>query len=319
MMYRLSTCLLLLLFSAKAAAIHVTLSQEVTVEGPRLELQKIASIQVEPGEDLTEALTLEVADLPSLGRPRLLSNYRVETLLKDRGYSPVIVDGQQCVVHLKSEMASEGHLRKIISHWAQNQVADEVEIEYLNIPSNFQIPAGDGISIDVEARSKNPLGVRTLRLVCKMGPRIMNTARAKVHVHCYKEVLVLKKPLRRKEPLSASHVEWKREDVANGGGMEVSDLVDVEGHLATKDLKAGTHLLLTDFEKPDLIKRGEGAKILVRNGPVSLSINGAEALQSGKLGQTISFKNPVNPKATLRAKVVDRQVALLEISPSRRR
>ena len=107
--------------------------------------------------------------------------------------------------------------------------------------------------------------------------------------------------LQRGEILTTDHLEIRRADVTMATGMEAVDVDNIIGLAAKHNLPVGELLSVQDFEHPIVMERGAMSRIIVLNGGIKLCIAGAEALQSGRTGDLILFKNPMNPREPLKA------------------
>lgn len=75
-------------------------------------------------------------------------------------------------------------------------------------------------------------------------------------------------------PLDGSMIELSRERVEQAVGLYLSNLDQVKGKVAARDLKSGRVLVLTDLDEPALIRRGEPVTIVSTAGRVKVTTRG---------------------------------------------
>jgi flagella basal body P-ring formation protein FlgA len=256
-----------------------------------------------------------VADLPSIGRTRTVSAFRLRNVLRQHGFERVTIQGLQSTVSVETRQLGRAEIEALIRDWVEGEAPEDadVELSYLSIPSCWKVPAGEDIDLVVDARMERIAGQAQVALRAKCGQRVLTSSSARIELKLYRECTVLGTPLMRGQRLSKEHLVKERCEIGQSSKMEVTDPQYILGMTAKRNLGAGVPLKLTDFELPDLIERGSRARIMVMNGDVNLGISGAEALQSGKKGEHILFKNPLNPRNNLRAEVIRPGLAVIRV------
>ncbi|SHM15570.1 flagellar basal body P-ring formation chaperone FlgA [Roseibium suaedae] len=104
------------------------------------------------------------------------------------------------------------------------------------------------------------------------------------------EVAVLAQPLRRGSVLRAEDLTLVRQPRARVPANALIDATEVAGLAARNNLRAGTPLLKTDFERPILITRGEKVTVTYELPGMKLTTRG-EALEDGAEGDVIDIQN----------------------------
>ncbi|MCB1135862.1 MAG: flagellar basal body P-ring formation protein FlgA [Chlamydiia bacterium] len=294
---------------------EIRLIDHIAVSGTDIHLGDIATVTADTEEQARKLRNVVISDLPSVGRTRVLSAFRIKHALQKQGWEDVSILGLQSTVAVQSRIVEEAELRNVIHNWVAESTAkqQEFDIDYIELPRNWEIPAGEEVEITVESKAQAPKGALTLTLRAKGNGRVLANSRARIEVSLYQDALVLIRPLRRGDKLSSDDVELRRADVTKSNGMEATDPDSLIGMTAKANLKLGTVLSVTHFDQPVVITRGSVNRILVLNGQVRLSVAGAEALQDGKKGEEILFRNPMNPKDPLRARVLRPGLAVVRM------
>jgi len=165
----------------------------------------------------------------------------------------------------------------------------------------------------LDCGGRKPAGSLVVTLRATVGEQILATTRAKVVVRLFRDHIVLVRPLSRKDILTPQHVERRRVDITDLSGMEIADEQQVIGLAAKRELPIGTLISIRDFDQPVVVERGSLNRIIVINNEVKVNIAGAQALQPGKVGDTILFSNPINGQEPLRARIIKAGLAVIEL------
>jgi flagella basal body P-ring formation protein FlgA len=143
---------------------------------------------------------------------------------------------------------------------------------------------------------RNTLGVR-----CTGGQNWM--IYNQVAVKLYKDVLVLTKPLRRNEIITAEAISHETREVSalqQGYLLEPADIINKQ---ATRNLAIGSVLIPSSYADLTLVKRGERVNIQLGKAGMSISSAGT-ALMNGAKGERISVKN-ISSQRVIQAVVID--------------
>lgn len=104
------------------------------------------------------------------------------------------------------------------------------------------------------------------------------------------EVVILKRPVERRQVIQAADVAIERVDrrrALRAGGLALEDVV---GMAATRALRAGDTVAVSDVEPPRLVARGELVTLTYERPGMSLTARG-RALADGTLGATVTVLN----------------------------
>ncbi len=303
-------------FSSPPAEAIIRLVDKISVRAPVVTLGEIASIESENDALRTQLLQLPVGDVPRVGSSRIISSFKIKSILQNEGLSNVKVYGIQSTVEVETRLVDEEEIREMVRDWVSENINKDVdaEVTFSILPKNWLVPLGSGVIIDVEPPKKKRLaGSVYLNVRATADGRVISSGRTRVKIALYKKVAVAIRPVKKGERIEAKHVEIRRADVTTSKGMEAQALEDILGMVAKRDLNLGKIISVNDCTRPVVIERGSLNRIFVLNGHVRLSISGAEALQSGKKDQLIIFSNPMNKKETLKARVVRAGVAMIKL------
>jgi flagella basal body P-ring formation protein FlgA len=295
---------------------EVRLIDSIAVEAPWIKLGEIATIQSSDPELKKELSEMVVENAPTITSPRLITPFKIKSALKNIGKQEnVIVYGQQCHVYLETRILHSNEIKELIESWVitATQGQADAEIDSFQVPDQWKVPAGKHVEIVLTPSRQQLDGnvILTLKAICNN--KVMATSRVKAKISRYQETAVLVKHLERGAALTDAHVEVRRVKLQRHNKEALTDFSDFIGMEARVPLKSGTQLSYTHFDKPLLVKRGSLTRIIIKNGPIRMSVSGAEALQSGREGEIVLFKNPINRKQNLRAKIIGKGIAMIDL------
>lgn len=135
-----------------------------------------------------------------------------------------------------------------------------------------------------------PRGRFPMRVDIYLDNEIVEKGSVSLEVRHFEDLLVPLKNIKRHEILTGDLFETRRFDVTSLSEEMLIDISSIIGHRATQNLQAGRYLPLRRMELiPDIEKR-EAVTIIGGGGLFEIRVQG-EALQDGRIGQTIKVKN----------------------------
>ncbi|SCA62604.1 hypothetical protein SCG7109_AB_00590 [Chlamydiales bacterium SCGC AG-110-M15] len=294
----------------------IRLSDEASVQAPLVKLGEIASIECDDRELEHRLINLILSKAPKISSNNTISAYTIKNILKKEGFEKIKLFGFQTEVKTRALTLHREELKEKIESWVQNELdsGTSTEISFKSLASRWSIPEGENVEIRIEKKGRRELKGHeylTLRSLCD--DQVFSSTHTRIHIALFQETAVVVKPLRKGEVLTQKHVKIQRTDVTDANGMETKSYQDLLGKIAKHDIKVGSLLSVNDFELPILIKRGTLNRIVIINGPVRMNVTGAEALQNGKAGEIVMFRNPMNKRENLHAKVMKEGVALMKL------
>lgn len=307
-------CFVPFLISADQDAI-VRLVDRISVQAPTITLGEIARIETIDSYLRRQLQKLEIVAAPKIKSPAIVTAYRIKALLQRVGINNVAVVGSQSTVFTESTTYSASDIESLVENWIRNEVdeEDDLSINFVRSPDEWEIPAGNQVEIHLETRRKNIHGQVNIVLQARIGNRSFSEIRVQTQVDRYEHVAIVTRPLKRGETITENHVAIHRSQSARNSALRIRDLDRLIGKVASKTLEVGRHPTIKDVEEPVVISRGSKCRIQVINREIKLQVRGAIALQDGKAGETILFTNPMNGKENLRAKVLKPGLALIHI------
>ncbi len=132
----------------------------------------------------------------------------------------------------------------------------------------------------------------------KQSWRIFHSASIKT----FKDILVLKKSIRRGEIITPQHLTIEKKEISRLGGNFFTDPSEVINKQATKNLSSGRVISDKYLTEATLIKRGQKITIASRSPSFSIQMSG-QAMKNGIKGQRIPVKNE-NSRRIIEATVI---------------
>lgn len=281
------------------------LRASAALEPPTASLADIAVIEC--ADKATEAAlqSLEIGRVPYKGATAVFSQYAISRLCKERGLGAVTVLGQQCVVTCKTREASQEELKASISSYVASRLQGaDYELSFASCPESFTVPSGSQIHFQVDTQKADLAGSVSFRVQAFCEDQVAAQTTVRCELRRFKNICVLTTPVARGQRIGQQDVVVKRCDVTEGRGLELVNPEQIVGSEAKRSLAADKALVAADLAPAVLIKRGEMVRIQVSQGAVNLELTGCEAIENGRQGEIIQFKNPINPSTMLRARVI---------------
>ena len=143
------------------------------------------------------------------------------------------------------------------------------------------------------------------------GDQLLGSWQLPLKAHVWREVWVARSPLRRSELLaSADRVRERRDVLAMREAYIAGDTDDSMMELA-EDVPAGMPILARSVRPRTLVRRGQIAEAIVRDGAMAISLK-VEVLENGAQGQQVRVRN-VQSKREFRGKVEDERTILVSL------
>ncbi len=111
-----------------------------------------------------------------------------------------------------------------------------------------------------------------------------------VEIRVYRPVLVATRELRRGETIGEGDVALEERNALAAGAPPLTQVADVAGHSARRNIAANTVLSASLIELPVLVRRGDRLGVSARSGGITVQING-EALGTARLGERVRVRN----------------------------
>lgn len=111
-----------------------------------------------------------------------------------------------------------------------------------------------------------------------------------VEIRVYRPVLVATRELRRGEAIGEGDVALEERNALAAGAPPLTQVEDVAGHSARRNIAANSVLSASLIELPVLVRRGDRLGVSARSGGITVQIGG-EALGTARLGERVRVRN----------------------------
>jgi flagella basal body P-ring formation protein FlgA len=106
----------------------------------------------------------------------------------------------------------------------------------------------------------------------------------------YQQVLMASSSIRKGDRIGMHNVEFSREKVGTTQGLYLTRLEDIEGMIASRDLRNGRLLMLADVSATPIILRGDLCEVVVQRGRIEVRVQ-AVAENDAAVGQPVVLRN----------------------------
>ena len=287
----LTLTLLFFLFSAASQAAEVFVKSSGKVEGERVYLSDVAKIEGSPVE--VEVLKgIVVSESPQPCRSKTLSKReiagKIASYLRENkvSFKEIRVKGAPFVkVERSCTVAGGERIRELVGEFLKRNYPDVILI---SLPSpTLRLPVGrfkDEVSLDSMGRGYARF-VYKVYSDGKLLKKLWITARIDRKV----KVAVAKVPIPRGTLIRPEMVEIRELPSLKARGA-LSELKDVVGKVAVKDLLVGEPIKERYLRPNFIIKRGMPVKVIYDSGAIHIELLGV-ALENGAAGNIIKVKN----------------------------
>ena len=307
-------CLCLLPITCFSGEIKIHLIDQVQVLAPKVTLGEIATIEG-PKEVIDQLKEVFIALAPDVGRKGAISSYRIKSILESKGIDNADVYGMQSTFTTEKRSIPKEKLKTMVTEWIQGELpyGTDANLTFMGLTKDWSVPKGEGVDIKFMLQGGRISESTMVLMEALVDGKVMSSKRVRFNISLYRDVVTFIKPVQRGDQILRDYVELKRSDVTRLKGMEIASVDDVVGMVITRSAPSGMVLTLNDIEKPILVERGALSRIIIKNGSISMTITGAEAMKNGREGDLITFINPMNPRTTLQARIMGKDLAQIII------
>jgi|Deesub1362B_J571_1020462.scaffolds.fasta_scaffold01498_11 flagella basal body P-ring formation protein FlgA len=197
----------------------------------------------------------------------------------------------------------------VLKNYKENH--DDVVIEVDSLPPAIEV---DPIDWNILVRSryggiKN--GSNMLEVLVFSRNQMYRKLLVPVKVRVFDDVVVATRLINRGERISGADIELRRVETTFLRQPFLTDTSEVIGMQARQVIAAGKPILAKMLELPDLIRRGELVKIVVRIKNLEVTATG-RALENGRKGERITVQN-LDTGKRLNGVVIDEKTVLVEL------
>ncbi|MGC8490251.1 MAG: flagellar basal body P-ring formation chaperone FlgA [Syntrophobacteraceae bacterium] len=243
--------------------------------------------------------------------PAQLRSY-LDTLLNSRGVNPSgvkLVIPAKIVVTRESTNVSQQWIENVFKKyvlentpWKQSDLTIQ-NVRYSGIPV---IPTGTlTYTVRPVTSARNLIGNVSLSVDLYVDGEMVRTLDILGQVEVFKNVYFANQPLKRDQIITPADLEVHRMNITDSVDRYATDPGQVENRRVTYEVGAHQPLMLSDLNKPLVIKRGDPVKIVFEAPGLMLSANGRANADAG-IGDTLAVTNIASTK-TIYCKVVNGQ------------
>lgn len=197
--------------------------------------------------------------------------------------------------------ATEGFLEFMVEDYLQrSEIQARHEIKINPLDPRLRLAACDSDLTQKLEAPEQPVGRVTVRVSCEGSTPWSVFVPAQVRI--FREVAVLKTPLKRNSIIGPSDIAMIEQDIGLLKRGYIVDPQQVIGRKLTRQLPVDQVLTPDHLQLAEAIQRGDQVVILAKSAGISVRMQG-EALSSGTLGQQISVRN-LSSQRVIRARIV---------------
>lgn len=318
------------------ALVHIDLSASVGVARPEVRLGDIAVMSTPDLQVLKRLMAMPLGPAPRAGEKAQLSRTELMHWIHQRtGLKPqqVVWDGAQAAeLHRASTLITGGQFASTAAESLRAWLAvhsSRADISVTAVPRDVAVPLGQSVLKPRPLAQKAPLArrmvvwvdvwvedrfVRTVPVgfeVAAYGPAYVATGDMPVGARLNEQALSVREveltgraaPVLAPDGPAAGHATSPATSPATGSAAgNARAPVPAEPGQLRRPVPAGAALTRLDVESPPAVARGDWVALRVRSGAIELEER-AQALQNGRIGQTVNVK-PSKATGAILARVV---------------
>ena len=146
-------------------------------------------------------------------------------------------------------------------------------------------------------------GVQTFLLAVDVAGKEETQLWVRSDIKIYDNVVVSTRPLAQKEMIAPADVRLDWREIGGGAPRPYTRIEEVLGKQVSRSTAANEVLTVAQAEPPQVVRHGSAIVLVYENAHLRVETSG-EALQAGKVGETIKVKNPASGKL-LQGTIVD--------------
>lgn len=274
--------------------VAIRFQDETTVTGERIRLGDVARILAGSQRAVAELETLEVAKSAGYGLTRMIDT----DLLCARALKPFAerfafdVDHKIIRVSTRAEKLPTDSLARLIEAFVAAMPAAQGakrQWEIARAPAEILVPATPH-SLELSFVGAKRRGKVDLSLDIRDERRVLRHLPVTINLRVEEPVLVATQRIDRDQPLTPANTRVEIRETTQYNETVLGDPARMLGRLAKATLNPGRIVTPLVVAVPPAVKRGQEAKIVYRNGAVSVT-TGAVCRQDGQPGQIITAKS----------------------------
>lgn len=285
--------------SASPSPVSIRFRDQSTVDGDRIRLGDVARIIAGGQRAVAELESLEVAKSAGFGLSRMIDT----EILFARYLQPYAkrftfdYDRKNIRVTTRAVKLSMDSLTRVIGGFVAALPKRPGEVhrwEIARAPEGILVPAGPH-SLALSFSGARRKGKVDMNLAIRTEARVLRNIPITLNLRVEEPVLVATRKIDRDTPLDASNVSVEVRETTELNDIVLGDPRKLMGYLAKATIVPGRIITPRAVAVPPAVRRGQGAKIVYRNGGVSITAD-AVCRQDGMPGQIITAKSLVNQR-----------------------
>ncbi len=217
------------------------------------------------------------------------------------GYADVILSKTGNLVTLNPKMIHDRIEMYILDNYKENH--DDIVVECQNFPTDIRVRSNDwDVKVEPKYGSiKN--GSNLLDVTVYSLDRIYKEFDTIARVKTFDQVVVARRLLDRHQKITEEDIQIQRVETTNFRRHFFRRDEAIVGHRTRQIVQKGKVIFANMVELPPVVKRGDVVKIKIILKNVEVTALG-QALEDGRLGQTIHVKN-ISSGKRIQAKVIN--------------
>jgi flagella basal body P-ring formation protein FlgA len=288
----------------------------VEVEGDQIHLADIADIKGPSRAKQEKIGAFIIGKAPLPGKTRRIEPDYIKFCLKRNGIdlsrirleTPPVVEIYRGYVELDREKIKKSVVELIKNHDRWRKLT--INVKDIQIRSNLILPKGN-ISHSVEIPKNTTLSSpMPFSVNINLKGRPYKTIRVWARLEILTHVVVTQRPIGRYRPITRGDVTLKKMDAAHLAGNIITDIKDVLGKRAKRNIDIHTVLRTDLIEFPPLVKRGDMVLIVARSRGLKVTTLGRVRTR-GLRGEKVRVVN-LDSKKSIFARVMDANTVIVD-------
>jgi flagella basal body P-ring formation protein FlgA len=301
---------------AAALSASLRLAESARVSGPNIVLSDLGHISCADAGDCSKLEKIVIGSSPLPGKSRIIDAEAISLRLRQHDVDPteiVFQGAAEIRVYRDSREIDEGEIRKIISEFIRtgDQWADaEVSIKGLHIGSDRCLPKGRTTYRVAAPQRLQTLSNVPLSIVFDVDGNFQKSIAVTVQLEALVNAVTAARPIGRLRPITAEDLKVVR---MNRGELPIgvlSDLDEVIGRRARRNIDAGTALRPDLIEIPPTVNRGDTVVIVAQGEGLRITAKG-EVREPGYRGERVKVVN-LDSNKRIMARVVDKNTVSVD-------
>ncbi len=216
------------------------------------------------------------------------------------------------LVQAAARYTDHADIRKHASQYLQDKATamglSNTKIELGSIDNRLKL-AHCGSGIEVTSNNSRLPGHVSLAVRCNADKPWKIYLQATVHA--YQQIYTARAQIKRGETLKATDLVKKKHDITKLNGNYITDIKDLQGHVARRHIRKGEIINPFAIVKSKLIKRGEQVTIIAETSGIKVRMTG-KAMNDASAGEQVRVKSK-NSKRIVEGIAVNRGIVKINM------